>query len=57
MADITMCLNVECPIKHFCYRHTAKSSNYQSYSWFNFYVMSDNKVKCDNFLTTKERKQ
>ena len=31
MPDITMCRGEECPKKQFCYRHTAKASDYQSF--------------------------
>lgn len=31
MADITMCLGTNCPLKEKCYRFTAKASEYQSY--------------------------
>ena len=34
MPDISMCLNKKCPVKEQCYRFTAKSSDYQSYSSF-----------------------
>lgn len=35
MADITMCKGIngaiQCPVKHMCYRHTAKEDELQSY--------------------------
>ena len=37
MPDITMCLNKACPLRHKCYRFTAKpNADYQSYSTFTF---------------------
>jgi hypothetical protein len=47
MPDLTLCLNVDCPLKEICER--AKDfgpSPYQSYSYFN----PDNKEKCEDFL-------
>lgn len=34
MPDISMCRGILCPSKDFCYRHTAKPSEYQL--WMNF---------------------
>lgn len=34
MADITKCSNDLCPIKETCYRHTAKDSDWQSYTLY-----------------------
>jgi len=31
MADISMCSGEGCELKETCYRHTAKSSDYQSF--------------------------
>ena len=31
MADITMCVGTNCPLKKACYRHTATQSKYQSF--------------------------
>ena len=36
MADISMCLNEDCPLKEKCYRYTAPASDYQYYSDFKY---------------------
>lgn len=36
MADITMCMNLKCPLKVICYRYLAVASTVQSYSDFKF---------------------
>ena len=37
MADITMCNNNNCKIRHACYRAMAKQSDYQSWAEFGKY--------------------
>ena len=39
MADISMCMNDECPLKDRCYRATAVASDYQSYMAFKFKIV------------------
>ena len=36
MSDISKCSNVSCPIRKKCYRFTAKSSTYQTFSEFKY---------------------
>jgi hypothetical protein len=51
MADISMCINEFCPIKHQCYRYKAVPNEFwQSYGDFNFVITEDNTVKCDNYI-------
>ena len=45
MPDITKCSGTGCPYKEFCYRYTAKASEYQSY----FMNPPIEKGVCDNF--------
>ena len=51
MSDITMCSGFGCDMKHDCYRHTAKMSNWQS--WFSVVPIKDGKCEMfwDNELT------
>ena len=49
MADITMCTNNNCPVRATCYRHTAKPSERQSYSYFSFGVGITG-IECDNII-------
>jgi hypothetical protein len=49
MSDITMCSGVGCDMKHECYRHTAKMSNWQS--WFSVVPIKDG--KCNMFWDNK----
>jgi hypothetical protein len=49
MPDITMCVNVECPLADSCYRVKAKPSDYQSWSFFNYKVTAKG-IECSNFL-------
>lgn len=51
MPDISKCANKECPLKHDCYRFTAPSSDYQSYSSFK----PDEKGECKDFWNNKGR--
>ena len=54
MADITMCLNTTCRLKHKCYRYTAPVSQYrQSYS--NFQSDTD-KNPCKDFIDNRNYK-
>jgi hypothetical protein len=47
MADISMCLDILCPSKDYCYRFTAKTSTFcQTYGAFNREQDADN---CDMF--------
>jgi hypothetical protein len=47
MADISMCLDILCPSKDYCYRFTAKLSTFcQTYGVFNREQDADN---CDMF--------
>ena len=48
MPDISMCLNIDCPIRSDCYRYTAKPDEYQTYSKFEF-IESDTKIGCNYF--------
>lgn len=48
MTDISKCADLHCPSKDYCYRFTAKSSEFwQSYGRFNREDDADN---CDMFL-------
>lgn len=50
MEDITMCVNVNCPIKHSCFRHTKEVNIYrQSYSKF-----EHNNGKCEYFISNEK---
>lgn len=42
MPDITMCSSEQCPMKDKCYRTTAKSSKYQSWSNFEYTCHENN---------------
>jgi hypothetical protein len=46
MPDISMCQNKECPSKEDCYRFTAKPSEWQAWSIFDFGVG----VCCDSYI-------
>ena len=46
MPDISMCTNVHCPSKEYCFRFTAKPSTYQSYANFS---CEDDEVNCSYF--------
>lgn len=46
-ADITMCLNEECPSKEECKRFTAQPSDFQSYGIFDFYFGD----RCESFIS------
>jgi hypothetical protein len=52
MADITKCIDVDCPSKKTCYRYTApESEHYQSYGKFNREEDEDN---CSMYWETIE---
>lgn len=52
MADITMCVNNDCPLAQTCYRQQAPSdSEWQSLCSFEFTTDSQGNVKCDNYLS------
>ena len=53
MADITMCVNKDCPLKFNCYRCMAKPSLRQSYSDFAYTIQPDGMVVCDNQMKRK----
>ena len=51
MADITMCTNVLCKSKDYCYRFTAKASEFcQSYTNF---LCEDDENNCSYFIANK----
>lgn len=50
MADITMCLNKECPLRFNCYRFNARANEFrQSYADFK----PDENGKCESFWDRK----
>jgi len=49
MADITMCVNTECPNTEHCYRAQAKASDFQSWAVFE-YVVGRQGVECEDYL-------
>ena len=50
MADITMCLNLDCPLEHSCFRAKAIPSDRQSYAVFQ-YSLSVAGVRCEHYLS------
>ena len=46
MADITICVCEDCPVKEECYRFKAKRDTYQSYANFG-YVCNEDSGFCD----------
>ena len=59
--DISMCLNNTCPLKDSCYRFTAKASERQSYSNFQYEITENEEgteklVKCKFYWDNKEYK-
>ena len=48
MADISKCTVKDCPLEKTCYRKTAKSSSFQSYSDFGEYFNREY-GKCDMY--------
>ncbi len=53
MADITMCLNTQCPIAGTCYRIQAPADRYQSVMHFEYRVTRSG-VKCDYYWPTEQ---
>jgi hypothetical protein len=51
MTDISMCSGLGCDMKHDCYRHTAKRSNWQS--WFSVVPIKDG--NCNMFWDNKSK--
>lgn len=50
MADISMCVNCECPLKSKCYRYTAPPNEYrQVYMGFTFKKING-KIVCNDFI-------
>ena len=49
MADITMCVNTECPNAKHCYRILAEASERQSFAAFK-YIIKNKAVECKNYL-------
>ena len=45
MADITMCTDEECPMKHLCYRYTAPACPYRQA----YFVKSPKRKKLDGY--------
>lgn len=56
MADITMCLNSACPVRHKCYRWTAPQSPYQTVAEFNF-KYENRYVSCEYFWLNSDNKE
>lgn len=50
MPDITVCLNMDCPLRLQCYRYTAMASNMQSFADFK----PNENGKCNKFLNNKK---
>ena len=49
MPDITMCKGEDCPVKHKCYRNTAKSCEYQSWFGEQVYVIKEGVFTCEMY--------
>ena len=54
MADITMCMNKDCPLAKSCYRKTATIGMRQSMSDFKYEIVDGN-VECDHYWGTKQK--
>ncbi len=55
MADISMCANATCPLRHTCFRQTAKPNPYrQSYSQYEWRE-EDGEAKCDSYWEDKRQ--
>lgn len=52
MPDITMCSSQYCPEKNNCYRATAKPSEHQS--WSNFEYMCNENNGFEDFISNKK---
>lgn len=51
MADITMCRDIECPRKEYCYRFTANKSEF----WQSYFMQSPrNEYECVYFWDIKD---
>jgi protein-arginine kinase activator protein McsA len=50
MPDITMCNNKACPSSNICHRQTAKPSQYQSMSTYEF---DKDTGSCEDFIPTR----
>lgn len=58
MPDISMCMNIHCPLKETCYRFTAKPSEYrQAYSDFAPKITKEGKVECEYYWKVKSVKE
>lgn len=50
MADISMCINEECPLKENCYRYTAPAAEFwQAYGDFEYFINDKKQVVCDHY--------
>jgi len=49
MADITMCVNEDCPMSKTCYRKTAIASRHQSMALFEW-EEKNGKIECESFI-------
>ena len=57
MADISMCLNKNCPLRMGCYRFTAKANSYrQSYSSYRFEV-KEREAVCMGYWEAHENRK
>ena len=57
MADISMCLNKNCPLRMECYRFTAKANSHrQSYSSYRFEV-KERETVCMGYWETHENQK
>lgn len=55
MADITMCLNEECPASRECYRKNAKADYGQSFALFDYDEKVDGEFYCENFIEMQNK--
>ena len=58
MADITMCVGTECPLRETCYRYTAKVNPYrQSFADFtNKVTCKDGVYECEDYVPNETKK-
>jgi hypothetical protein len=54
MADITMCVGTDCPMKNNCYRHTANANEYRQYYFIDVPLKEDK--SCDEFWDDERHK-
>jgi hypothetical protein len=55
MADISMCIGSNCPLKLNCYRYTARANPYrQAYGAFKY---DEKRQKCEYFWQNSESKK